>query len=181
MSDYDTFKVYAAEYKSTKDADSDFNAIKTLYSDTDIMDTFDATVFAKDDKGKVKIVKKREEPTRQGAFKGAGWGLATGVVVSLFPGAALGAGLLAGAASVGAAIGAMAGHASGGMSRGDIKEMGEALDAGEAGLVVIAATDVADRVEDAFNLASNVVKKEIKADHKQLDKELKRIEKEAQK
>jgi uncharacterized membrane protein len=179
MSNYDTFEIYAAEYKSTKDAESDFNGIKDLYRDTDIMDTFDATVFAKGDDGKVKIVKKREEPTRQGAFKGAGWGLATGVVVSLFPGAALGAGLLAGSAGIGAAIGAMAGHAHGGMSRGDIKDLGEALDAGDAGLVVIAATDVADRVEDAFNMANNVVKKEIKADRKQLDKELKKIEKEA--
>lgn len=95
MGDYDTFAVYAAEYKSTKDAENDYNAIKDLYHDTDIMDTFDATVFAKNEKGKVKIVKKHEEPTRQGAITGAGWGLATGVVVSLFPGAALGAGLVA--------------------------------------------------------------------------------------
>ena len=180
MGDYDTFEVFAAEYKSTKDAEIDFNAVKDLYHDTDIMDTFDAAVFAKNDDGKVKIVKKREEPTRQGALTGAGWGLAAGVVVALFPGAALGAGLLAGSASVGAAIGAMAGHASGGMSRGDLKDLGEVLEAGDAGLVVIAATDVADRVEDAFSMASNVVKKEIKADRKQIDKELKKIEKEAQ-
>ena len=60
-----------------------------------------------------------------------------------------------------------------GISRADLKELGEGLDVGQAGLVVIAATDVGQRVEDAMNAASKVVKKEIKADQKQLEKEVK--------
>ena len=45
--------------------------------------------------GKVKIVKQHETPTRVGGVLGGGVGLATGVVVVLFPFAAVGGGLLA--------------------------------------------------------------------------------------
>ncbi len=44
--------------------------------------------------GKTKIVKKHETPTRVGGVLGGGAGLATGVVVALFPFAAVGGGLL---------------------------------------------------------------------------------------
>ena len=46
--------------------------------------------------GKVKITKKHETPTRVGGVLGGGVGLATGLVVALFPFAAIGGGLLAG-------------------------------------------------------------------------------------
>ncbi|MGB5280702.1 MAG: DUF1269 domain-containing protein, partial [Arenicellales bacterium] len=77
----------------------------------------------------------------------------------------------------GAAAGAIAGHAIAGMSRGDLKDLGEVLDEGESGLLVIAATDVGQRVENAISNARKVVNKEIKADQKELEKELKELEK----
>jgi hypothetical protein len=40
----------------------------------------------------------------------------------------------------GAAIGAISGHVSGGMDRGDLKELGDVLDEGEAGLMLDAGT-----------------------------------------
>ncbi len=67
----------------------------------------------------------------------------------------------------------LAGHAVGGMSRHDLKDLGEALDDGEAGLIVITATDVGARVEAALNAAAKVVKKEMKADQKAIEKEIK--------
>lgn len=48
-------------------------------------DDFDAAVVAKDDEGKVGIVKNHEQPTRHGAVRGLGWGLAAGAVAALFP------------------------------------------------------------------------------------------------
>ena len=95
---------------------------------------FDAAVIAKDEDGKVRIVKKHEQPTRHGAAVGLAWGLAAGVVAALFPPVGIG---IAAAGGVGAAIGGVAGHASGGMSRSDLKDLGEALDAGQAGLVAV--------------------------------------------
>ncbi len=68
---------------------------------------------------------------------GGGVGLATGLVVALFPFAAIGGGLLPGTTAGGAVLGAVSGHASAGMSRNDLKELGEQLDAGAAGLVVV--------------------------------------------
>lgn len=61
---------------------------RDLYYGTDLIDTFDAAVIAKKDNGKVKIYKKHEQPTRHGGWTGAGWGLATGLGIALFPAAA---------------------------------------------------------------------------------------------
>ena len=164
---------FGATYDSLDAAELDYDAVKALYFDLDLMDTFDAAVLQKNAKGKVKIVKRHEQPTRDGAWLGAGWGLATGLVAALFPAAAIGTGLLAVTTGAGAAIGALAGHAVGGMSRSDLKDLGEGLDAGQAGLIVITATDVGERVEHALNAARKVIKKQIKADHKEIEKEIK--------
>ena len=104
--------------------------------------------------GKTKIVKKHETPTRVGGVLGGGVGLATGLVVALFPFAAIGGGLLVGTTAGGAILGAVAGHAAAGMSRHDLKELGEHLDAGEAGLVVVAVSDMGAKVERAMKRAS---------------------------
>ena len=77
---------------------------------------------------------------------GAGLGLATGLVVALFPAAALGAAALIGAGT-GGVLGAVAGHAAAGMSRDDLKELGEQLDAGEAGLIVVAVSDTEAKID----------------------------------
>ena len=69
--------------------------------------------------------------------------------------------------------GAMLGHISAGVSRGDLKELGEVLDEGTYGLIVVAVTDVGARVEEAIASAKKVVKKEFKADKKDLDKQIK--------
>jgi uncharacterized membrane protein len=174
MSDFVSMTIYAATYKNLDTAESDYDTVKDLYSELDLMDTFDAAVIFKNENGKVKIVKKHEQPTRDSAWRGAGWGLATGLVIALFPAAAIGTGLLAVTTGSGAVIGALAGHSIGGMSRGDLKDLGEVLDIGQAGLIVIAATDVGARVADTFNAAEKVVNKEIKADQKSIEKEIKK-------
>src|SRR5213079_1360146 len=99
-----------------------------------------------------------------GGVLGGGLGLATGLVVALFPFAAVGGGLLAAATGGGAVLGALSGHAMAGMSRHDLKELGEALDAGQAGLVVVAVSDMGAKVERAMERAARVQEKELKAD-----------------
>jgi uncharacterized membrane protein len=59
----------------------------------------------------------------------------------------------------GAAIGAVSGHVSGGMKRGDLKELGEVLDEGDAGLVVVYATNLADQVAANIKAANRLVSK----------------------
>ena len=72
MSNYVTMRAIAAAYDSVDGAEADYQVVKDLYYGLNLMDTFDAAVVTKNEKGKVKIVKKHEQPTRQGAWRAAG-------------------------------------------------------------------------------------------------------------
>jgi hypothetical protein len=85
--------------------------------------------------------------------------------VVLFPFAAIGGGLLAATTAGGAVLGAVAGHAAAGMSRGDLKELGEQLDNGQAGLVVVGVSDVGAKIKDAMKKAEKVEQKQMQADN----------------
>jgi uncharacterized membrane protein len=159
----DTFTLIASQYVSEDDALADYDAVRDIYEELDIIDTYDAAVVSKDENGKVRIVEKIEEPTRHGAIGGLAVGLAVGALVALFPAVAIGASLAVGGAA-GAAIGATAGHVAAGMSRSDLKDLGELLDAGTSGLIVVAASDVEARVEQAIQRGKDVVKKQVQLD-----------------
>jgi len=81
----DTLYVIAAAYDDVDSAIADYEAVKQLYRAVKSSNDFDAAVISKDEDGKVHIVKKHEQPTRHGAAVGLGWGLAVGVVATLFP------------------------------------------------------------------------------------------------
>ena len=167
----DTFVVYIGVYADVESAEADYHAIKELHVEAGLLDAYDAAVIARDDKGKVKITKKHETPTRVGGVLGGGVGLATGLVVALFPIAGIGA-LVAGTAG-GALLGAVAGHAAAGMSRHDLKDLGEELDNGEAGLIVVGVEDVGARIEDAMKRAEKVERKQMKADNEAIESDAK--------
>ena len=169
----DTFVAYIGVYASAEDAEADYDAVKQLHVEADMLDAYDAAVIVRTDKGKVKITKKHETPTRVGGVLGAGVGLATGLVVALFPFAAIGGGLLAATTGGGAVLGAVAGHAAAGMSRHDLKELGEELDNGEAGLVVVGVADVGAKIERAMKKAEKVETKELKADNAAIEADAK--------
>src|SRR4051812_33264387 len=160
----DTFLAYAGTYGSVEDALADYEAVKDLHTDANLIDAYDAAVIERRDDGKVKIVKKHETPTRAGGVLGGGVGLATGLVIALFPAAAIGTGLLVGTTAGGALLGSVAGHAAAGMSRSDLKDAGEALDAGTAGLVVVGVADMQSKIEAAMKKADKVEAKQLKAD-----------------
>jgi hypothetical protein len=93
--------------------------------------------------------------------------------VALFPAAAIGGGLLLGTTAGGAVLGAVAGHAAAGMSRKDLKEAGEDLDAGTAGLVVVGVSDMESKIEHAMKKAKKVEAKQLKADAAEIEKDAK--------
>ena len=179
MADYDTFVLFGAVYTNSDVAQMDYDAVKSLYYDWQLIDNFDAAIVQKRDDGRVKILKKHEQPTRKGGWRGAGLGLATGAVIALFPAAAIGSGLLAATTGTGAALGAVAGHVAGGMSRSDLKELGEHLDAGQTGLIVVAAADVSSKVEKAIERASKITSKELAVSDEEIDKDIAEAEGEA--
>jgi uncharacterized membrane protein len=167
----DTFMAYVGVYPSVADAEADYELVKDLHTEAGLIDAYDAALIERRADGKVKITKKHETPTRVGGVLGAGVGLATGLVVALFPFAAIGGGLLAATTAGGAALGAVAGHAAAGMSRSDLKDLGEQLDAGEAGLVVVAVSDMGAKVKEAMRRAQNVEEKELKADTADIERD----------
>src|SRR3954452_23852805 len=143
----DTLIAYVGVYDNVAEAEADYDLVKELHVEAGLIDAYDAAVIERREGGKTKIVKKHETPTRVGGVLGGGIGLATGLVVALFPFAAIGGGLLVGTAAGGAILGAVTDHAAAGINRNDLKEIGDHLDAGQAGLVVVAVSDMGAKVE----------------------------------
>ena len=160
----DTFIAYVGVYNNVSDADADYDLVKDLHTKAGLIDSYDAAVIERRADGKVKITKKHETPTRVGGVLGGGVGLATGLAVALFPFAAIGGGLIALTTGGGAVLGAVAGHAAAGMSRHDLKELGEHLDAGQAGLIVVGVSDMGSKIEHAMKKAQKVEARDLKAD-----------------
>jgi uncharacterized membrane protein len=173
----DTLFVYSGTYGDVKDALADYHAIKSLHTEAGLIDAYDAAVIERTDHGKVKIVKKHETPTRVGGVLGGGVGLATGLVIALFPAVAIGGGLLLATGAGGAILGSLAGHAAAGMSRNDLKELGEGLDEGQAGLVVVAVADMESKVKKAMARAEKLQAKQLKADQAALEADAKEAQK----
>ncbi len=173
VGDYNIYMFIVGIYPDVDTAEQDYQAVNDLYYETNLIDTFDAAVVGKNDSGNVKIYRKHEQPTRNGGRVEAGWGLATGLVVALFPAAAVGGGLVAGTTAAGAGIGAIARHVSEGMSRGDLDDLGDTLDAGEAALVVAATSDVASSVQASMSQAEKSDSKQVQIDDDELEKDSK--------
>ena len=95
--------------------------------------------MTKDDKGKVHA-NKDEMATRHGAWGGIAAGALVGI---LFPPSIIGT------AVVGGVVGGVSGHLWRGLSRSDVKELGEVIDEGEAALVVIGASQLSAALEKA--------------------------------
>jgi uncharacterized membrane protein len=152
--------MYAGEYDSVEDARADLEALKELHRE-DVVGTYDAAVVTKNEEGKVKIVDKIEKPTQHGGWAGAAVGAALGLIFP--PGIILG-GL------IGAGAGALIGHLEGGMSREDVREVGELLDNSEAALIVVGEATIERAVTEATERAKRELKKEVKADAREMDK-----------
>jgi uncharacterized membrane protein len=159
MSDNPVF-LYAGEYDSVDDARADLETLKELHREH-VVGTYDAAVVTKNEDGKVDIVDKIEKPTQHGGWAGMAVGAAMGLI---FPPGILVGGLL------GAGAGALIGHLEGGMSRDDVKEVGEMLDNSEAALIVVGEATIEQAVDDATRQAKRELKKEIRADAREMER-----------
>jgi uncharacterized membrane protein len=143
--------VFAGAYESEVDAQLDYEAIKELHA-AGVIGGYDAAVIRKGDDGKVHV-NKDETSTRKGAWGGAVVGAVVGI---LFPPS-----IIAGAA-IGALAGGVGGHIFKGMSRSDMKDLGELLDEGQAGLLVVGDWQLEEAVDKAFAHAERTIEREIK-------------------
>ena len=166
MADRPVF-LYAAVYDEIDDAEADYEAVFDLHA-AGAIGTFDSTMVRKEDDGKVRVTK-TEKPTQHGAWTGAGVGALVGLV---FPPA------LIGSAIVGAGAGALTGHLSKGISRGDLKELGEELDAGTAAVIVLGESKLEEQLEKALARANKVIEQQVDADADELEREIEAAAKE---
>src|SRR5262245_54038319 len=167
MSDRPVF-IYAATYASPDDAEADYDTLMELHA-AELVGTYDVAIVDKDAEGKVHV-EKHEKPTQHGAWTG----IAVGAVVGLlFPPSILGA------AAVGGVGGGVIGHFARGMSRGDMKELGDLLDEGQAALLVIGESRIGEQLDKALTRAEKTLEREIEADSKELEREIEQAEKES--
>jgi uncharacterized membrane protein len=160
----DPMFMYVGDYENIDDAKVDLAELKQLHRDH-VVGTFDAATLTKSENGKVKIVEKIEKPTQHGGWAGLAVGAAVGVI---FPPSLLVSGL------AGAGAGALIGHLEGGMSRSDLKEIGEMLDDSEAALVVVGEATIERVVEEQTKRAKKEMKKEVRADAREMEKAIDR-------
>ncbi|MEU9132262.1 DUF1269 domain-containing protein [Kitasatospora sp. NPDC048540] len=158
MAKPDAVFLFIGTYPSEAAARTDYDVLKELHA-IGAVGSYDASVVTKDESGKVHV-DKDETATRHGAWGGAAAGAVVGL---LFPPA------LIGTAAVGAAVGGLSGHLWRGMSRSDVKEFGEIIDEGQAALVVVGASTIADAVQKAELNAVKQIAKELDVRASDLD------------
>jgi uncharacterized membrane protein len=146
--------VLAASYDSVDHALADYDGIDAAFRHVGTSGEFDAIVIARGKGSEVEIVRHHDEAARRAHSMGLGWGLAAGMVAVLFPAVGI-LGAVAVGGGTGVAIGKVAHHAARGLSRDDLKQLGEVLDRGAAGLVVLYGSDMADRVATGVSRATS--------------------------
>lgn len=167
MSDRPVF-IYAATYADRDDAMADYGVLIDLH-EAKLVGTYDVAVITKDTEGKVHV-EKHEKPTQHGAWGGIAVGALVGV---LFPPSVIGT------AALGGVVGGVGGHLRKGLSRGDMKELGELLERGQAALIVIGESRVEEELDKALTRAEKSIQKEIHADSEEFKRELDEAEKES--
>ena len=161
MSGSDSTFILVATYPDEAAAREDYQVVKDAHA-AGLVGSYDAAVVTKDANGKVHE-NKDETATRHGAW----WGVAAGAAIGvIFPPAVLGA------AAVGGLVGGVTGHLSKGMSRSQAKQLGDFINPGQAGLVVVGESKVEDAIKGAVTRAEKQTAQELGVDPKDIDKAL---------
>jgi uncharacterized membrane protein len=136
--------ILAATYPDEAAAQEDYQVVKDLHAGG-LVGSYDAAVVTKDTKGKVHL-NKDETATRHGAWWGVG---------------------------VGAAIGVVFAPTAKGMPRSTAKELGDFIEPGQAGLLIVGETKIQETVQKAVTRAEKRLAHELDVDPKDVDKTLK--------
>lgn len=159
MSKSDSTFILLATYPDELAARDDYESVKEAHA-MGLVGSYDAAVITKDADGKIHE-SKHETATRHGAW----WGVAAGAAVGvLFPPSIIGA------AAAGGVIGGVSGHLAKGMSRSQAKELGDFIDPGEAGLVVVGDSKIAVPLQRTVTRAEKQTSKELDVNPKDVDR-----------
>ena len=166
MADKPVF-LFLGVYGNPVEARADLELVRRLHLDG-VIGTYDAGVAVKQVDGTV-TVDKWEKPTQHGAWTGIAVGAVVGI---LFPPSILGM------AALGGVGGGLIGHFWRGMPRKDVHELGEALDTGEALLIVVGRDKLDEALSKAGLKARKQLEKQVDMEGKDLDRQLGEAEKE---
>ena len=158
MAKTDGIFILAATYPDEAAAQEDYQVVKDLHAGG-LVGSYDAAVVTKDAKGKVHE-NKDETATRHGAWWGVAAGAAVGVIF---------APTIIGAAAVGGVVGAVTGHLAKGMPRSTAKELGDFIEPGQAGLLIVGETKIQAAVQKAVTRAEKRLAHELDVDPKDVD------------
>ena len=161
MANTDGTFIFVATYPDEATAREDYQVVKELHA-RGLVGAYDAAVVTKDAKGKVHE-NKDETATRHGAW----WGVAVGAAVG-----AIFAPTVIGAAAVGGVIGALTGHIAKGMPRSTAKELGDFIEPGQAGLLIVGESKVEAAIQKAVTRAEKRIAHQLNVDPKDVDKTL---------
>lgn len=154
------FVVFAGAYSSVEEARADFDGIKEIHKES-WLGPYEGVLFTKEAGHKVKILD-RDSSTRAA---GAGLGALAGAVIGLiFPPTIIGGALFGGGA------GALLGHLFGTIKRKDVAELGELLDEGDAGIVLIGVPTPELGAQKLMKRAAKIAKKQVDADAEEIKK-----------
>jgi uncharacterized membrane protein len=167
MANAESIFIFIGTYPDEAQAREDYQVVKDLHS-AGAVGTYDAAVVTKGANGKVHV-NKDEMATRHGAWGGAAAGAVVGI---LFPPSIIGTAL------AGAAIGGIGGHLWRGMSRADVKELGDIIDDGQAALVVVGESKMGQAVQKAVRKAEKRLAKDLDVSPKDIDKAVQEAAKE---
>ena len=167
MAKPDSVFILIGTYPDESSAQADYQVVKDLHS-AGAVGTYDAAVVTKDYDGKVHE-NKDEMPTRHGSWGGAAVGAAIGI---LFPPA------LIATTAVGAAVGGVGAHLCRGMSRADVKELGDVIDDGQAALLVVGESKVQQAVRKAVTRAEKQAAKDLDVSPSDIDAAIKQAARE---
>ena len=143
----DAVFIYIGTYPSEAAARADYDVVKDFHAG-DAAGTYDATVITRDNVGKVHV-NEDELATRHGAWAGAAVGAVAGI---WFPPA------LIGSATAGATVGGMGAQLRRGMSGADAKKFDEVIDPGQAALVIVGESTLAQALREVLTAEKHVAR-----------------------
>jgi uncharacterized membrane protein len=153
--------VLVATYPDEVAARDDYQVVKEAHA-AGLVGSYDAAIVTKDARGKVHE-NKDETATRHGAW----WGMAAGAAVGvIFPPSILAT------AAAGGVIGGVSGHLARGMSRSEAKDLGDFIDPGQAGLIVVGESKVQEAIQRAVTRAEKQTARELSVNPKDVDRTL---------
>jgi len=158
MGEADGVVMYFGSYASVDDARADFEGIKLLKREKFIGE-YESALFEKSMGGDVKVLD--TDATERG------WGAKVGVISGAVLGVIFPPSILA-MGALGAGAGALAGNIMRGVKRKDVMEIGEMLDNGQAGVVLVGFTTIEEGMDRLMKRAAKVMKQEIDAQAEEL-------------